>query len=501
MCGVLGLWVNDDAFPYLHQGLMGIQHRGQDSAGIITYDGRFHTKKGNGLVRDVFKEEHLHRLTGPIGIGHTRYPTIGGGRGEDAQPFQLNSPFGIIMAHNGNVVNYAEIKKTLFETHHRLLNSDCDVESILNVFAQSLEEQAATVLEPRHVFEAVQRVYRTVIGSYSVVAYIAEQGMVAFRDPFGIKPLVWGVKKGVGKPAFAFASETVSLNLMGFGDIQDVGAGSAIFIDRDRKVHIEKLADKPHSPCLFEWVYFARPDAFIDDANVYRVRVHLGSLLAEDIRKLDLPIDVVVPVPDSARDAAIEIARTLNLAYREALVKNRYIGRTFIMPGQEARRNSVHLKLNPIVREFKGKDVLLVDDSIVRGTTSRAIVEMVRECGARNIYFASTSPPLRHPCVYGIDMQTRTEFVARNRSFDQIAAFMGADKVIYQSLDNLKKAVRMENPELRNFCAACFDGEYITGDVSAEMLQSIEDARQGVIENQLDLALTGVRSSGELVEP
>lgn len=489
MCGVLGLWVNDDAFPYLHQGLMGIQHRGQDSAGIITYDGRFHTKKGNGLVRDIFKEEHLQRLTGPIGIGHTRYPTIGGGRGEDAQPFQLNSPFGIIMAHNGNVVNYAELKKTLFETHHRLLNSDNDVESILNVFAQSLEEQAAPVLEPRHVFEAVQRVYRTVVGSYSVVAYIAEQGMVAFRDPFGIKPLVWGVKKGVGKPAFAFASETVSLNLMGFGDIRDVGAGQAVFIDRDRNVHMEKLADKPHSPCLFEWVYFARPDSFIDDANVYRVRVHLGSLLAEDIRKLDLPIDVVVPVPDSSRDAAIEIARTLNLAYREALVKNRYIGRTFIMPGQEARRNSVHLKLNPIVREFKDKDVLLVDDSIVRGTTSRAIVAMVRECGARHIYFASTSPPLRHPCVYGIDMQTRTEFVARNRDFDQIAAFMGADKVIYQSLDNLKKAVRMENPELKNFCAACFDGVYITGDVSAEMLQSIEDARQGVIENQLDLAL------------
>lgn len=491
MCGVLGLWVNDDAFPYLHQGLMGIQHRGQDSAGIITYDGRFHTKKGNGLVRDIFKEEHLQRLTGPIGIGHTRYPTIGGGRGEDAQPFQLNSPFGIIMAHNGNVVNYAELKKTLFETHHRLLNSDNDLESILNVFAQSLEEQAAPVLEPRHVFEAVKRVYQTVVGSYSVIAYIAEQGMVAFRDPFGIKPLVWGVKKSVGQPAYAIASETVSLNLMGFGDIRDIGAGQALFIDRDRNVHLEKLADKPHSPCLFEWVYFARPDSFIDDANVYRVRVHLGGLLAEDIRKLDLPIDVVVPVPDSARDAAIEIARTLNLAYREALVKNRYIGRTFIMPGQEARLNSVHLKLNPIVREFKDKDVLLVDDSIVRGTTSRAIVEMVRECGARHIYFASTAPPLRHPCVYGIDMQTRTEFVARNRDFDQIAAYIGADKVIYQSLDNLKKAVRMENPELKNFCAACFDGEYITGDVSAEMLQSIEDARQGVIENQLNLKYQG----------
>jgi amidophosphoribosyltransferase len=484
MCGVIGLWVNDQAFPYLHQGLMGIQHRGQDSAGVVTYDGRFHTKKGNGLVRDIFREEHRERLTGGIGIGHTRYPTVGGGRGEDAQPFQLNSPFGIIMAHNGNVVNYTELRRTLLQDHRRLLNSDNDVESILNVFAQSLEEGADVALLPEDVFAAIRRVYKTVVGSYSVVAYIAGQGMVAFRDPFGIKPLVWSERRGAGKPEYAFASETVSLNLMGFRDIRDVAAGQAIFIDPDRKVHVAQLADKPHSPCLFEWVYFARPDSFIDDANVYRVRIRLGQLLAEDLRAMGLHIDVVVPVPDSSRDAAIEIARSLDLPYREALVKNRYI-----MPDQAKRKHSVRLKLNTIASEFKDRDVLLVDDSIVRGTTSQAIVEMVRECGAKRVYFAVTSPPLRHPCVYGIDMQTRTEFLARDRNLEQIARFLDADRVIYQSLDNLKKAVRLESPALHRFCAACFDGNYITGDVTPEMLQRIEDERKAVGASQLPLPL------------
>jgi amidophosphoribosyltransferase len=489
MCGVLGLWANEPVFPLLYQGLLGIQHRGQDSAGIVTYDGRFHTKKGNGLVRDIFTEEHAKRLTGVIGIGHTRYPTIGGGRGEDAQPFQLNSPFGIIMAHNGNVVNYQELKKSLLEEHHRLLNSDNDVETILNVFAQELEQQHAAILLPEHVFKAVKGVYDRVVGSYSVVAYIAGQGLVAFRDPFGIKPLVWGVRRDGPKPTIAFASESVSLNIMGIDEIKDVEAGQVIFVDKERVIHKQTLASKPHSPCLFEWVYFARPDSFIDEANVYRVRVELGKLLAEEIRGLGLEIDVVVPVPDSSRDAAIEIARKLNLPYREALVKNRYIGRTFIMPGQDERRKSIRLKLNPIAAEFKDKKILLVDDSIVRGTTSRAIVRMVRQCGAKRVYFASTSPPLRHPCVYGIDMQTRTEFVARNRDLDQIAAFMGADRVIYQTLDNLKRAVRSENPHLAHFCAACFDGDYITGDVTPEMLQTIETERQSLRESQLDLDL------------
>ena len=487
MCGVIGIWANGQVFRDLYQGLLGIQHRGQDSAGIITYDDRFHTKKGNGLVRDIFTAAHAERLTGKVGIGHTRYPTIGGGRGEDAQPFQLNSPFGLIMAHNGNVVNYAALKKHLAEKHHRLLNSDNDVESILNLFAVALETQNSGELTPEIVFRAVESVFRQVVGSYSVVAYIAGQGMVAFRDPYGIKPLVWGRRRDGVVPSYAVASESVSLNIMNFGEIRDIAPGSVIFFDRNRDIHMKRISVKPHSPCLFEWVYFARPDSIIDGVNVYRARVHLGELLAEEIRKAGLPIDVVVPIPDSARDAAIEIARKLNLKYREALVKNRYIGRTFIMPAENDRQSMVRFKLNPIASEFKDRNVLLVDDSIVRGNTARAIIGLVRECGARNVYFASCSPPLRYPCVYGIDMQTRMEFVARDRDWDDIARRIGADRVIYQTLENLIKAVRMENPNLGRFCAACFDGNYITGDVTPEMLQSIEDQRRNLRTGQMKL--------------
>jgi amidophosphoribosyltransferase len=489
MCGVIGIFSNSSVFRDLYQGLLSIQHRGQDAAGIITYDGRFHTKKGNGLVRDIFTAEHAQRLTGTIGLGHTRYPTIGGGRGEDAQPFQVNSPFGIIMAHNGNVVNYTELKQLLFEKYHRLLNSDNDVESILNVFAQELAAQKVRKLRPQHVFKAVQGVFKKVKGSYSVVAYIAEQGMVAFRDPYGIKPLAYGVRRDGILPSYAVASESVTLNIMNFGEIKHVGAGQAIFIDQNRNFHSRQIARCPHSPCLFEWVYFARPDSVIDGVNVYRCRINLGRLLADEIKKLGLHIDVVVPVPDSARDAAIEIARKLDLNYREALVKNRYIGRTFIMPADNERASSVRSKLNPIAGEFKDKDVLLVDDSIVRGNTSRAIIQMVRECGAKHVYFAAYSPPLRYPCVYGIDMQTRTEFVARHSDTEQIAKKIGADKVIYQTLDNLKKAVRMENKKLKNFCAACFDGCYITGDVTPELLKTIEKERKALQESQLELNL------------
>jgi amidophosphoribosyltransferase len=487
MCGVIGLYGNTDVFRDLYQGLLAIQHRGQDSAGIITYDGRFHTKKGNGLVQDIFTAENARRLTGSIGVGHTRYPTIGGGRGEDAQPFQVNVPFGIIMAHNGNVINYRELKKELFEKHHRLLDSENDVEVILNVFAQELASQKIKQLQPHHVFKAVDAVFKKVKGSYSVVAYIAEQGMVAFRDPYGIKPLVYGIRRDGLYPSYAFASESVALNLMGFPQIKDVGAGEAVFLDQNRKLHAKKIGHCPHSPCLFEWVYFARPDSFIDNVNVYLCRVELGRFLAEEIKKYHLKIDVVVPVPDSARDAAIEIARALNVKYREALVKNRYIGRTFIMPADSQRRTSVRQKLNAIASEFKGKHVLLVDDSIVRGNTSRAIIDIVRECGAKKVYFAAYSPPLRYPCVYGIDMQTKTEFVARNADPDTVAKKIGADKVIYQTLDKLKAAVRLGNPKITHFCAACFDGIYPTGDVTPEVLSEIEKARQEAQDRQLEL--------------
>ena len=489
MCGVVGIFGNEDVVRDIYQGLLAIQHRGQDSAGIITYSGRFHTKKGNGLVRDIFTAENVQRLKGNIGIGHTRYPTIGGGRGEDAQPFLVYSPFGIIMAHNGNIINYSELKKTLSDKYHRLVNTDNDVEVILNIFAEELAAQKTKSLKPQHVFKAVDEVFKKVKGGYSVVAYIADQGMVAFRDPFGIKPLVYGKRDDGLIPSYAIASESVSLNIMNFSLIKDIEAGQVLFIDKNRKLHTKKLTQCAHSPCLFEWVYFARPDSFIDNVNVYDCRVNLGRFLADEIKKHNLKIDVVVPVPDSARDAAIEIARKLNLKYREALVKNRYIGRTFIMPADQKRKTSVRQKLNPIISELKGKNVLLVDDSIVRGNTSQAIIELVRECGAKKVYFGAFSPPLRHPCVYGIDMQTKTEFVARNANLTQIAKKIGADKVIYQSLESLKKAVSLGNKNLKSFCAACFDGIYPTGDVTPKILKKIEKERKIAQESQLELDL------------
>ncbi|MBN2206836.1 MAG: amidophosphoribosyltransferase [Candidatus Aminicenantes bacterium] len=487
MCGVLGVIGNGDVFRDLYQGLLAVQHRGQDAAGIITYDGRFHAKKGKGLVQDIFGPEAVLQLRGPVGIGQTRYPTVGGGSDEDAQPFQVNSPFGIIMAHNGNVVNYRALKQELFSTYHRLLNSDCDVEVILNIFAQELAQPRVEKVSPEDVFRAVEGVYAKVKGAYSVVAYVAEQGMVAFRDPYGIKPLVFGRRKDGILDSFAFGSETVSLNIMNFADIRSLEPGETVFIDRNRAVHARRLVRCPHTPCLFEWVYFARPDSFIDDVNVYDCRVNLGRFLAEEIRKSGIEIDVVVPVPDSARDAAIEIARTLDLKYREALVKNRYIGRTFIMPADRKRKSSVRIKLNPIASELKDRNVLLVDDSIVRGNTSKAIVEMVRECGAKKVYFASYSPPLRFPCVYGIDMQTTREFVARDADNEEIARKIGVDKVIYQSLESLKKAVQIGNPKLTKFCAACFDGAYPTGDVTPELLEEIEAERKAYQDRQLEL--------------
>jgi amidophosphoribosyltransferase len=431
--------------------------------------------------------DHFLRLKGNVGIGHTRYPTIGGGRGEDAQPFFVNSPFGIIMAHNGNIINYTELNKMLLDQYHRHLSSDNDVEIILNIFAQELSIQNINHLQPKHIYQAVQKVYEQVKGGYSVVAYIAGGGMVAFRDPYGIKPLVYGKRNDGILPCYAIASESVSLNITNFSDIKNIRAGQVLFIDEKRQLHTRQIARCQHAPCLFEWVYFARPDSFIDNVNVYDCRVNLGRFLAEEIKKHNLEIDVVVPVPDSARDAAIEIARCLNLKYREALVKNRYIGRTFIMPADQDRATSVRHKLNPIPSELKGKNVLLVDDSIVRGNTSRAIIEMIRKCGAKKVYFGSYSPPLRFPCVYGIDMQTKGEFIARNATINQIAKKIGADKVIYQSLESLKKAVQIGNKKLTHFCGACFDGHYPTGDVTSDILETIERDRKTVQKNQLEL--------------
>lgn len=477
MCGVIGIYDNEQVIGKLYTAMLTIQHRGQDSAGILTYDQRFHLKKGNGLVRDIFDQRNISRLIGNVGIGHTRYPTVGQGSVEDAQPFWINHPFGIAGAHNGNVINFLELKKELFEQSHKIINSNCDVEVILNIFAQYLEKHGTSEFTPELLFNAVRYIYRKVKGSYSVVFYIADKGMLGFRDPFGLRPLIFGIKKDKLVPAFAFASESISLDAIGFGHLEDVEPGSAVFIDKNRNVFSRKIANKPFRPCIFEYIYFARPDSYLNKINVYSSRVELGNRLAKKIKKEHYDIDVVVPVPDSARAAAIEIARVLKLKYREGLVKNRYIGRTFIMPGDHLRKESIRYKLNPIRDVFRDQNVLLVDDSIVRGNTSRSIIHMVRNAGARKVYFASYSAPLTNPCVYGIDMQTSNEFIARGSSPEQIASKITADAVIYQDLREMEQAVRQQNKSIHSFCKACFSGNYPTGDVSRKLLDQIEEER------------------------
>jgi amidophosphoribosyltransferase len=477
MCGVLGIYDNEDVIAKMYDAMLTIQHRGQDSAGILTYDGKYHLKKGNGLVQDIFDERNIRRLKGFMGIGHTRYPTVGEGSVEDAQPFWLNYPFGIAGAHNGNITNFAQLKKELFENSRKMINSECDMEVILNIFAEHLEKYRKQPMTPDIIFNAVRYVYKRVKGSYSVVIHIADIGMVAFRDPFGLRPLVYGVNNDKMVPAYAFASESVALDVMGFKEHKDLEPGAAMFIDNKKSVFHKRIMKKPFRPCIFEYIYFARPDSFLNNINVARARVELGNRLAKKIKKQNLDIDVVVPIPDSARTAAIEIARVLKLKYTEGLVKNRYIGRTFIMPGNQKRIQSIRHKLNPIVDVFKGRKVLLVDDSIVRGNTSRSIIQMVRNAGAEKIYFASYSAPLTNPCVYGIDMQTKGEFIAKDFTPAQIAVKIGADEVIYQNLDDMENAVKKQNSVIQSFCKACFTGHYPTGDVSPELLEQIESER------------------------
>jgi amidophosphoribosyltransferase len=487
MCGVLGIFSTEPVIGKLYTGLLTLQHRGQDSAGILTYDGHYHLKKGNGLVRDIFDEHNIARLKGSIGLGHTRYPTVGEGSVEDAQPFWINYPYGIAAAHNGNVINFFDLKKELFEKSHKIINSNCDVEVILNIFAEALERTSRQDITPESVFNAIRHVYKRVKGAYSVVIHIADKGMVAFRDPYGVRPLLIGVDRKPMVPGYAFASESVTLDLLGFSEIRDVPPGSAVFIDQNRNVHEKKLQAAPFKPCIFEYIYFARPDSYLNGINVYQARVDLGRKLARSIRRSGLPIDVVVPVPDSSRPAAIEIARLLRLKYREGLVKNRYIGRTFIMPGEQMREKSIRQKLNPIPDVFLGKNVLIVDDSIVRGNTSRSIIQMVRQAGARKVYFVSYSAPLTNPCVYGIDMQTRAEFIASNASTEQIADKIGADQVLYQECRDMERAVKKQNPAIHSFCKACFSGKYPTGDVSSNYLEQIEQEREQLKLKQLEL--------------
>jgi amidophosphoribosyltransferase len=482
MCGFIGIYGPDgvDVAGEIYEGLVAVQHRGQDAAGIITFTESFHVKKGLGLVLEIFNEHNMSRLRGHLGVGHVRYPTVGAGRGDDAQPFHLIFPIGVAMAHNGNVTNFAELHQQLFRSSGTRLNSSCDLEVILFVFAQSLSER----LRPGHrpdaedVFAAVARVFRDVKGAYSVVATIPDVGMVCFRDPCGIKPCVLGEKTTPEGRWFACASETVVLDVNGYQRSFDLGAGEAVFIGADRRVQRRTLADKPHRPCIFELIYFARPDSLLDDISVYRTRKRCGVALAQQWQAGGGPTpDAVMPIPDSSRDAALAMALELGVPYREGLVKNRYIGRTFIMPNQAQRQSSIRRKLNPIRLEFAHKDVLLVDDSIVRGNTARTIVAMAREAGARKVYLASCSPPLIAPCPYGVDMASKREFIATNLAADEIARELGVDHLVYLERGAMNAAARAGNPRIEAFCNACFTGEYPTGDVTVERLRAIEEDR------------------------
>ncbi|MFO7675562.1 MAG: amidophosphoribosyltransferase [bacterium] len=472
MCGILGLALSEPVAPGLVEGLLTLQHRGQDSAGILTSDITFHLKKGNGLVAGVFNEKNLARLTGSAGIGHVRYPTVGPGSDEDAQPFYVNHPFGIAMVHNGNVTNYYALRRELDKTSHRQLTSFSDVEPILNVFADELDKTDLDAFGPESVFAAVEGVFRRVQGAYSVIGIIQGKGLVAFRDPFGIKPLVFARR---GRDV-AFASESVAFDRLCFDRYTDVAPGEAVFVDAARRAHRRRLAPaRPHA-CIFEYIYFARPDSIIDGIEVYEARLRLGAELAKAVRRAGLKPDVVVPIPDTARAAADSLARALDVPLREGLIKNRYIARTFIMPGQQLRMQSVRKKLNPVRSQVRGRDVLLVDDSIVRGTTSREIVRMIRDAGARRVSLAITAPPLRHPCCYGIDMTTRGEFVARRHPVDRIRDLIGADALVYQSYEGLLAALGSFGTGAE-FCTACFAGSYPTG-IRRSDLARLERERQ-----------------------
>jgi amidophosphoribosyltransferase len=472
MCGILAIMDGDDAVRQLHAGLMTLQHRGQDAAGIVTYDGRFNLKKGNGLVRDVFNAKNLARLRGTTGLGHVRYPTVGGGGAEDAQPFYVNSPFGIALIHNGNLTNYGSLKEELFRRNFRHLDSTCDAEVILNVFADELLKEDLLDFSPQTVFRAVRRLCARIEGAYSVLGAIGGRGMLAFRDLHGIKPLIFG-SSGQG---WAFASESVALDVLGYDVERDVRPGEAIYVDAQGRFHSEQLFGPCPRHCIFEWVYFARPDSVIDGLSVYETRLRLGQELAKACREKEICADVVIPVPDTARAAALSLASALGVKFREGLIKNRYIGRTFIMPGDRLRRASVRQKLNPIRSEIAGMRVLLVDDSIVRGNTSREIISMVREAGAKAVYFGSYSPALRYPCVYGIDMSTRGEFIARDKTAAQIEREIGADRLVYQTIAGLEAGVAGGEERRGTFCMACFDGHYPT-EVSKKVFATIERER------------------------
>jgi amidophosphoribosyltransferase len=504
MCGIVGVVSHGPVNQIIYDALLLLQHRGQDAAGIATSHGNtFSMHKANGLVRDVFRTRNMRSLPGNVGIGQCRYPTAGSSSEEEAQPFYVNAPFGITLAHNGNLTNADQLKIEMFKNDRRHVNTDSDSEVLLNVLAHEIQQSTtAFSLDPSTIFKAVSALHLRARGSYAVVAQIAGYGLLAFRDPYGIRPLCIGFNDTDKGPEYVIASESVALEGLGFHFLRDILPGEAIFIDNDGKLYNQQCAENPVlNPCAFEFVYLARPDSVIDGASVYATRLKMGEYLAEKIRRQfsSGDIDVVMPIPDSSRPAAMELAMNLNLPYREGFIKNRYIGRTFLMPGQAIRRKSVRQKLNAIGAEFKGKSVLLVDDSIVRGTTSREIVQMARDSGARRVIFASAAPPVKFPNVYGIDMPTRDELIAHGRTDEEVCREITADALVYQDIEALKRSISDVNPMLKKFEASCFDGDYITGDISRDYLDRIEFARKNpkaviedIVRTQLNLNLAQI---------
>ena len=510
MCGIVGILDWERVNQQLYDGLTVVQHRGQDAAGIMTSDGnRVFLRKDNGLVRDVFHTRHMVELQGNMGIAHARYPTAGCDSRAEAQPFYVNSPFGISLAHNGNLTNAKELSEELFRQDLRQINTTSDSEILLNIFAHELRDAVGDGqlrAKPADVFAAVSAVMRRCKGAYSVVAMIVGIGIVAFRDPNGIRPLIYGTRESrqadlMDKRAHMFASESVALDVIGYDRERDVMPGEAMFVDVKGKMHHQVCADNPkYSSCIFEYVYLARPDSIIDDVSVYQSRMEMGKSLANKLLRewKNHDIDVIIPVPDTSRTAALEMAKTMKVSYREGFIKNRYIGRTFIMPGQKEREKSVRQKLNAIGSEFKDKNVLLVDDSIVRGTTSSKIISLAREAGARKVYFASAAPPVKYPNVYGIDMPSSSELVGHGRNVDEICQEIGANKLIYQDLEDMVKAVQTCNPSLTEFDTSCFSGKYVTGDITPAYLALVDTARNDSAKtenpNMLDLSeLTDVQ--------
>jgi amidophosphoribosyltransferase len=459
-----------------------LQHRGQDAAGIVTWseDDGLKQRKGNGLVRDVFRSRHMMRLKGHVGIGHVRYPTAGGAKSSEAQPFYVNSPYGICLAHNGNLTNYDELADLLIRQDRRHLATNSDSEVLLNVLAHELQIRVNGQPTPENIFDAVEALHQRCSGGYAIVAMIIGFGIVAFRDPNGIRPLVLGERDRDGGKDYMVASESVALDALQFERVRDVKPGECLYIENNGTLNSRSLpGEVRHTPCIFEYVYFARPDSILDDLSVYKTRLRMGEQLAgKVVREFpDHDIDVVIPIPDTSSTSALQVAYHLGVKYREGFIKNRYIGRTFIMPGQAERMQSVRRKLNAIDLEFRGKNVLLVDDSIVRGTTSQQIIKLAREAGANKVYFASAAPPVRYPNVYGIDMPAASELIANGRTIDEIEEMIGADRLIYQDLNGLVRAVRHGNSAITEFDTSCFSGEYVTGDVTPEYLSDLESRR------------------------